>query len=61
MKGHLSFLRLHHEAQEAESQQQWLCVISNLVENSDIERPSDSVDVLKSLRQIEPESERLLE
>ena len=56
-----AFVRTHRNSWNPDSCDQWLRVISNLVENSDIERPSDFVDALRSLRQLEVHADRILE
>ena len=55
------FVRTHQLPLNRSSLNRWLRVISNLVENSDIERPSDFVDVLRSLAQLEPHTDRILD
>jgi len=56
-----AFIRLHRLPADRESLNRWLRVISNLVENSDIERPSDFIDALRSLGQLEPHMDRILD
>jgi hypothetical protein len=56
-----SFVRTHRLPPDRESLNRWLRVISNLVENSDIERPSDFIDALRSLDQLEPHMDRILD
>ncbi|WP_051862609.1 DUF262 domain-containing protein [Ferrovum myxofaciens] len=44
-----------------ENLKDWLRVVSNLVENSDIERPTDFVEVLKSIGQLENHADDILD
>lgn len=55
-----SFVRIHQNAVNEEELNSWLRVVGNLVENTDIDHPSDYVDMLKSLRKLEPESNQIL-
>ena len=56
-----AFVRSHSLPPDRENLARWQRVIFNLVENSDIERPRDFVDVMKSLAQLEPHADRILE
>ena len=58
-----AFSRFIH-AKGSEDQQiltRWLRVIHNLVENTDIERPSDLIDALKAIEQLTPSANEILE
>jgi len=59
--GFCSFVRTHPLPINAEDLNTWMRVLSNLVENSDIERPTDFVDALKAITQIEAQLDRILE
>jgi len=56
-----AFVRTHSLPIDRENLACWLRVISNLVENSDIERPSDFVGVLGALARLETHTDRILE
>ena len=55
------FVRSHKLPLKLEGLNRWLRVIFNLVENSDIERPSDFINVLRSLNQLEKHADTILD
>ena len=56
-----AYVRTHSPKLKTESWSRWQRVIFNLVKNSDIERISDFVEVLKSLRHLESSADQILE
>lgn len=56
-----AYIRTHEMPIDITCFSDWLRVMVNIIENSDIERPSDYVDAIRSLTELEEHSDNILE